>query len=137
MNNLERITNEIEEVKRVMTPEVTKQIRLSTETLSQIGIENLEKLGQNQNEIEILRSEITDAKQFLNETQDRIKYSSGPGLSWDDPVEITDGTVKGYNYNVEEIVKRSDNLRNKIKTQEEHRQQVNFKNILELKIRTK
>ena len=58
MNNLERITNQIEEVKRVMTPEVTEQIRLSTETLSQIGIENLEKLGQNQNEIENLLSEI-------------------------------------------------------------------------------
>ena len=130
MNNLERITNQIEEVKQVMTPEVTEQIRLSTETLSQIGIENLEKLGQNQNEIENLLSEITEAKQFLNETQDRIKYSSGPGLSWDDPVEITDRTVKGYNYNVGEVVKRSDNLRNKIQTQEEHRQQVPFHNIL-------
>lgn len=129
MNYLERITNQIEEVKRVMTPEVTEQIRLSTETLSQIGIENLEKLGQNQNEIENLLSEITEAKQFLNETQDRIKYSSGPGLSWDDPVEITDRTIQGYNYNVGEVVKRSDNLRNKIKTQEEHRQQVPFHNI--------
>lgn len=129
MNNFERITYQIEEVKRVMTPEVTEHIRLSTETLSQIGIENLEKLGQNQNDIENLISEITEAKQFLNETQDRIKYSSGPGLSWDDPVEITEGTVKGYNYNVEEVLKSSDNLRNKIKTQEEHRQQVTFRKI--------
>ena len=65
----------------------------------------------------------------MNETQDRIKYSSGPGLSWDDPVEITDRTIQGYNYNVGEVVKRSDNLRNKIKTQEEHRQQVPFHDI--------
>ena len=129
MNNFERITYQIEEVKRVMTPEVTEHIRLSTDTLSQIGIENLEKLGQNQNDIENLISEITEAKQFLNETQDRIKYSSGPGLDWDDPVEITEGTVKGYNYNVEEVLKSSDNLRNKIKTQEEHRQQVTFRKI--------
>ena len=124
MNGLERMANQIEEVKRVMTPEVTEKMRLSTETLSQIGIENLEKLGQNENEIEQLVAEISDAKAFLNDTRDRIKYGSGPGLAWDDPVEVTDGMVRGYNYNVEEVVKSSDHLRNKIKTQEERRQQV-------------
>ena len=124
MEQMQTAAGEIEQVRQTLTPNVIRVMKQSTNTLSQIGIENLEKLDQNRVEFNGLLKEVREAQRFLNQTMDKVKYTSGPGLSWDDPVEVTDGRMKTYDYNVEEVARKITHFKNQLISNEESQNKV-------------
>lgn len=112
------MADEIDEVRKTLTPNIVAKIQQTSNTLSEIAIENLQRQATNKDEIDLLVSEIVSAKEFLNNTMDRIKYSRGPGLTWDEPIDVTDGTMVNYNYNTGGIVKEVSKMKNAIGDEE-------------------
>jgi len=74
----------------------------------------------------LLVEQVTAAKAFLNNTTDRIKYANGPGLTWEEPIPVTDGKLGSYNYNTDGIVTEISRLTKSVSDAETNQDEVNI-----------
>ena len=101
ITSIESVLGDMEEVQRLLTPEVVKKIDQTTNMLSEVAIENLARQAEIQNELVAIQPIISSADRALNETMTKMKflhdYVFGT-YELDEPMDLSEDGLGNFNH---------------------------------------